>query len=53
MPIDFFTDEKTDLVGSYYPETQMTKTTTTKIKINTDTIDITKGRVDAIVNFTD
>ncbi len=39
VPIDFFTDEKTDLVGSYYPRTQMTKTTSTKIKINTDTID--------------
>lgn len=39
IPIDFFIDEKTDLVGSYYSETQMTKTTSGKIKINTDTID--------------
>lgn len=39
VPIDFFTHEKTDLVGSYYPETQMTKNCDIKIKINTDTID--------------
>ena len=50
VPIDFFIDKKSDLVGSAYPETQMTKTTSSKIKVNTDTIDnfCKKNNLDSI-----
>lgn len=39
QPIDFFIDKKSDLIGSYYSKTQLTKTTTAKTQVNTDTID--------------